>query len=102
MHLAAPAGDGVGEADRPPKVGLVVGKAVGNAVARNLVKRRLRHLMRERVTSLPLSALVVVRALPAAAGASYDELGEDLDHAIARASRPAGARSGATGKEAER
>jgi ribonuclease P protein component len=102
VHLAAPVGDGVGEADRPPRIGLVVGKAVGNAVARNLVKRRLRHLMRERVTSLPPSALVVVRALPAAAGASFDELGKDLDHALARASRSSGARPGATRKEAGR
>src|SRR3954468_21017991 len=32
----------------PPRVGLVVSKAVGPAVTRNLVKRRLRHLVRER------------------------------------------------------
>jgi ribonuclease P protein component len=107
VHVAAPGEHRdeqpeVPEQPRPPRVGLVVAKSVGNAVARNLVKRRLRHLMRERVTSLPPSALVVVRALPAAAGASYDELGKDLDHAIARAARPAGVRPGATRKEAER
>ena len=32
-----------------PRVGFVVSKAVGNAVARNRVKRRLRHLARERL-----------------------------------------------------
>ncbi|WP_148573336.1 ribonuclease P protein component [Nocardioides caldifontis] len=86
VHLAAPEAD---QAEpRPPRVGLVVGKAVGNAVVRNQVKRRLRHLMRERVTSLPLSALVVVRALPAAPTASYAELGDDLDRALARARTP--------------
>ena len=33
--------------DAGPQVGLVVGKAVGNAVVRNRVKRQLRHLVRE-------------------------------------------------------
>jgi ribonuclease P protein component len=68
-----------------PHVGLVVSKAVGPAVTRNLVKRRLRHLTRERVPSLPGSAVLVVRALPASADASYDALGVDLDHALERA-----------------
>ncbi len=34
------------EASRPARVGLVVGRAVGGAVVRNRVKRRLRHLVR--------------------------------------------------------
>ena len=68
-----------------PQVGLVVSKAVGPAVTRNLVKRRLRHLSRERVSLLPGSAVLVVRALPASADASYDELRADLDHALRRA-----------------
>ena len=70
-----------------PQVGLVVSKAVGPAVTRNLVKRRLRHLSRERVHSLPGSAVLVVRALPASAGASYDALGRDFDHALSRLQR---------------
>ena len=43
-------------------MGFVVSKAIGNAVARNRVKRRLRHL----VAGLPspCAADVVVRALP--------------------------------------
>lgn len=68
-----------------PQVGLVVSKAVGPAVTRNLVKRRLRHLTRERLSSLPGSAVLVVRALPPAATASYVEIGADLDHALGRA-----------------
>lgn len=67
-----------------PQVGLVVSKAVGPAVTRNLVKRRLRHLSRERVDSLPGSAVLVVRALPASATTSYAALGEDFDHALGR------------------
>ena len=68
-----------------PKVGFVVSKAVGPAVTRNTVKRRLRHLARERLTSLPGSAVLVVRALPAAATASYAELASDFDRALGRA-----------------
>ncbi|HEX6249187.1 MAG TPA: ribonuclease P protein component [Nocardioidaceae bacterium] len=79
VHLDADAG--VSE----PQVGLVVSKAVGPAVTRNLVKRRLRHLSRERISSLPGSAVLVVRALPGAAEASYADLASDLDHALKRA-----------------
>ena len=68
----------------PTQVGFVVSKAVGNAVARNLVKRRLRHLMRERIEILPAGSGLVLRALPAAAGASAADLGAALDHSLNR------------------
>lgn len=58
-------------------------KAVGNAVARNRVKRQLRHLMRDRVDSLGQQSLVV-RALPAAAFATSADLAADLDAALRR------------------
>jgi ribonuclease P protein component len=80
LHLALPANPGA----EPPLVGFVVSKQVGNAVTRNTVKRRLRHLARERISSLPGSAVLVVRALPAAASASYTDLGADLDRALSR------------------
>ena len=70
---------GIGE---PPRVGLVVSKAVGIAVVRHRVARRLRHLMRERLALLPAGTLVVVRALSPAADASSHELGTDLDAAL--------------------
>lgn len=59
-------------------------KAVGNAVTRNLVKRRLRHLMRDRLSGLTPGSLVVVRALPGAGEAGHDELTGDLDAALRR------------------
>jgi ribonuclease P protein component len=68
----------------PPQVGFVVSKAVGNAVVRNRVKRRLRHLAREHVSSLPGSAVLVVRALPASATASAAELRADLERCLRR------------------
>ena len=76
-------------ADSPPaQVGFVVSKAVGNAVARNRTKRRLRHLAAERLAGLPPTARVVVRALPAAS-AEPERLVEDFtaawDRALAKA-----------------
>jgi ribonuclease P protein component len=70
--------------EEPPRVGFVVSKAVGNAVTRNRVQRRLRHLAREHLASLPGSAVLVVRALPPSATASYAELGADLDRCLGR------------------
>lgn len=84
VHLALPEASEPVDASRPAQVGYVVSKAVGSSVTRNTVKRRLRHLTRERVSSLPGSAVLVVRALPAAATASYRELGADLDHCLDR------------------
>ncbi|MGZ5400653.1 MAG: ribonuclease P protein component [Nocardioides sp.] len=67
-----------------PRVGLVVSKAVGNAVIRNRVQRRLRHLVREQLDRLPSTGVLVIRALPAAAGASSAELLADLDRCLQR------------------
>ena len=65
------------------RIGFVVSKAVGSAVRRNRVRRRLRHLALAHLTpesGLPGETLVVVRALPPAATAGA-ELGDDLDAA---------------------
>ncbi len=67
-----------------PRVGFVVNKAVGNAVTRNQVKRRLRHASRSRLEMLPGGARLVVRALPPAATGSSETLGRDLDGALQR------------------
>ncbi len=73
-----------------PVVGLVVSRAVGAAVTRNLVKRRLRSLVAERLGTLPAGSRLVVRALPPAATTTYARLGEELDGALATAARRAG------------
>jgi ribonuclease P protein component len=73
-----------GDGDAPARVGFVVSRAVGSAVTRNRVKRRLRHLMRERVVGLDEGSVLVVRALPAAAAATYADLGTELDRCLAR------------------
>jgi len=72
------------------RAGFIVSKAVGGAVVRNRVRRRLRHLMRERLDSLPAGTDVVIRALPSSGARSYAELGADLDGALASAARGSG------------
>lgn len=59
-------------------------KAVGNAVTRHRISRRLRALCAGEVDTWSPGALIVVRALPAAAGASSAQLATDLGHAAAR------------------
>lgn len=71
------------------RFGFVVGRAVGPAVVRNRVRRRLRHLALPRVAGLPTGAEIVVRALPGAAGASSAELATELDAALPTALRRA-------------
>lgn len=81
----------------PNRVGFIVSKAVGNAVVRNRVKRRLRaiaaaelsvasgHLLSDSNTA------IVIRALPASASASWSELKADvhdgLESALKKAER---------------
>lgn len=68
----------------PSRAGFVVSKAVGNAVTRNRVKRRLRHLVAGALPGMgPVD--VVVRALPAAT--SGDLRGDLLSALDAAASR---------------
>ncbi|ASU81740.1 ribonuclease P protein component [Nocardiopsis gilva YIM 90087] len=86
VYLAPPPDDTARE--EPPRVGFVVSKAVGGAVVRKRVQRRLRHLMRERIGHLPGGSLLVVRAKPMAASLGYDVLAAQLDSALNAVTRP--------------
>jgi ribonuclease P protein component len=68
----------------PPKIGFVVSRAVGSAVVRNRVRRRLRELMRGYLQSLPGGSLLVVRANPSAARAGQSDLAADLGLVIGK------------------
>ena len=75
----------------PPRVGFVVSKAVGGAVVRNRVKRRLRAIVAGRIAMIPSGADLVVRANPGTATASFDELGAALIPLLDKAIRRVGA-----------
>ena len=73
-HLLTRAG-----CDEPAKVGFIVSRAVGQAVVRNKVRRRLRHLVAGYLHELPGGSLLVLRANPRAAAAGQAELAAELD-----------------------
>ncbi|MDO8106180.1 ribonuclease P protein component [Isoptericola sp. b441] len=74
-------------------VGFVVSKAVGSAVVRNKVRRRLRGLVMEHIDTVPEGADLVVRALPPAAAADYRSLSVDFSSALVGAVSRAQARA---------
>jgi ribonuclease P protein component len=78
VHMLVP-----GAAAGPPRFGLVVGRTVGNSVARHQVSRRLRGVLAGRTERFPAGADVVVRARPEAASADSAQLAGDVDGALA-------------------
>lgn len=76
------------QAAEATQVGFVVSKSVGNAVVRNRVKRRLRHLVAASLASFPAvpgGTAIVIRALPPAA-TRPDLLAGDFERAWRRSS----------------
>jgi ribonuclease P protein component len=71
--------------DSISRFGVIVPKHNHKVVARNLVKRRLRELMRQWVVELPLSRDVLILAGPRAYGATFAKLGAELAAAWRRA-----------------
>ena len=73
-----------------PRFGLIVSKAVGNAVVRHRTSRRLRHVcmavMKDGAhgTPLPPNVDIVIRALPASAEATSERLAHDIRKALAK------------------
>ena len=70
---------------QPARVGFVVSKAVGSAVVRNHVKRRLRAIMGQ--VSLTPGDDLVVRALPRSASATYLDLETELIFLVGKTRR---------------
>jgi ribonuclease P protein component len=98
VHLTVPPVTDIDRTEKPARAmavraGFVVPRSVGGAVVRNVVRRRLRHLVAERLDRLPVAATLVVRALPPAANRTYPQLGADLDAAIEAAAAPRPARA---------
>jgi ribonuclease P protein component len=70
--------------DTPAQIGLIVSRSVGGSVIRHRVARRLRAVFASRLGDVGPGDLVVIRALPAAAGASSATLAADLERALRR------------------
>jgi ribonuclease P protein component len=73
--------------DRAARFGFIVSKQVGGAVVRNTVRRRLKAICADVLPSIQPGCDVVLRALPVAAGASFQDLRADVERSLAR--RPA-------------
>jgi ribonuclease P protein component len=67
-----------------PRIGLVVSKAVGGAVQRHRVARRLRHVARTVIDELDPADRVVIRALPSCRHAISARLEQELRTALRR------------------
>lgn len=69
---------------RAPRFGFIVSKQVGTAVARNTVRRRLKAVCAESLPQVGPGVDVVIRALPAAASASFDDLRAEVTRCLTR------------------
>jgi ribonuclease P protein component len=68
----------------PPRVAFAIGRPIGNAVARNRLRRRLRALCREEATAFAPGHMYLIGAAPGAADAPFAELGSTLRELLAR------------------
>lgn len=68
----------------PTRIGFAVSRAVGGAVERNRVRRRLRELIRERYAEMQTGWDLLLIAKPQAARASYAELRDALGSLLRR------------------
>ena len=69
---------------RAARFGFIVSKAVGNAVVRNTVRRRLKAICAEALPDVREGADVVIRALPSSATATYQDLRAEVTRCLAR------------------
>ncbi|MBN9613251.1 MAG: ribonuclease P protein component [Actinobacteria bacterium] len=76
------------QAEAPARFGFIVSKAVGNAVTRNLVRRRLKSIVERRLAEGYSGADVVFRALPASADAGFADLEREVSRSLQRVLQP--------------
>ena len=69
------------------RFGFIISKAVGNAVTRNRVRRRMKAIVERRLHSGISGVDVVFRALPASADASFADLEREITRALDRIDR---------------
>lgn len=66
------------EPDDEKRIGIIVGKAVGNAVMRNLVKRRIRSIADEFIQQFNRNAEILIIAKPPIASADFSQIRQAL------------------------
>lgn len=73
--------------DAPVRFGFIVAKAVGIAVERNLIRRRLKSLCHSILPGLAPGTEIVIRALPGSVQAGWDILQTEVSEAVAGVER---------------
>lgn len=66
------------------RFGYIVSKSVGNAVMRNLVRRRMKFVTEDMIHHGLDGIEIVFRALPAAANAPFAELQREMHKSVSR------------------
>lgn len=79
--------------EEPARFGFIISKAVGGAVTRNLVRRRMKTVVERRLREQVAGVDIVFRALPAAAGADFAALETEMNRAMDRVERQLDLRS---------
>jgi ribonuclease P protein component len=68
----------------PTRFGFIVAKTVGNAVTRNLMRRRLRSIGHDVLATHSTGVDVVIRALPGSPEVSWATLHEEISASVDR------------------
>ena len=71
----------------PTRFGFIVSKKVGNAVTRNLVRRRLKAVSAGMLPEVPMGTSIVIRVLPGMEQTPWDTLQEEIASAVTRVVR---------------
>ena len=71
----------------PSRIAITVGKPVGCAVERNLVRRRIRGALEEMGAALPAGRRFLFVAKPGAVAQAYAELAADVRRAVGQGAR---------------
>jgi ribonuclease P protein component len=67
------------------RVGIITGKSIGNAVKRNLAKRRIRKIFSDHLINFQQAYDIVVIARPAISDASYEEIEKAISGLLKKA-----------------
>lgn len=78
------------ERDPAARFGYIISKSVGNAVVRNLIRRRMKSITEDMIHNGISGIDIVFRALPAAANAPFTELQREMRKSASRVTKQSG------------